>query len=505
MTINDKEKAILEDLEQTGLGIEHEDGGDIPYSSSQSHRAPIVRDEAIVSSPADPWIWEQVSQLSVLADALNGGEKRYERTKALAYDTFKYLFNLEPQLVEPDQIDKDYRIHAQIFQIAEIMQDVQETRIMTRLDDLSSALGVATLLPSLIDLLEKGGEGASGGREGDSKGEGGSSSSLSEEFARQIRMAIRKAIDEAQQQIQDVHDAEDAFGDKPVTGYGTEPGQRCMTGNVKQRAERAKQILENEFFRRLVRMAGRIRMIAASAQREIVQESKTEIFDTELGNDLHRVLLSSLSLLANPVTRLLFLKKYVERALPQFKLRGYAPVGRGPIVLTIDESGSMDGDPIAWAKAIFLAVRLIALEQKRDLLLIVYGSRGEIEEYEFPQGRGSTEYIMEACKHNYRGGTYYEEWMEKSLKAICSSKYERGDVIAITDGECSVTDDMQERWDTVKAEKKFKAMGILLGSSYSGGTLLATICDPVATLKRGETNATGSDKETLVLFQAFSI
>ena len=55
-----------------------------------------------------------------------------------------------------------------------------------------------------------------------------------------------------------------------------------------------------------------------------------------------------------------------------------SPVGKGPIIITIDESGSMQGEKAHTAKALALALAWIARQQNRWCALIAYsGDSGE--------------------------------------------------------------------------------------------------------------------------------
>src|SRR4029077_2406987 len=72
------------------------------------------------------------------------------------------------------------------------------------------------------------------------------------------------------------------------------------------------------------------------------------------------------------------LRRLVERQCMMRDMRSSEPVGKGPIVVSVDESGSMAGDKAHTAKALALALAWIARRQRRWCGLVAYsGDSGE--------------------------------------------------------------------------------------------------------------------------------
>src|SRR4029077_15252746 len=72
------------------------------------------------------------------------------------------------------------------------------------------------------------------------------------------------------------------------------------------------------------------------------------------------------------------LRRLVERQCMMRDMRSSEPVGKGPIVVSVDESGSMAGDKAHTAKALALAMAWVARMQKRWCALVAYsGDSGE--------------------------------------------------------------------------------------------------------------------------------
>jgi len=72
-----------------------------------------------------------------------------------------------------------------------------------------------------------------------------------------------------------------------------------------------------------------------------------------------------LARLADPEFELDALRRIVERQALCREHHAIEPVGKGPIIVVLDESGSMDGEKCHTAKALALALAWIARQQRR--------------------------------------------------------------------------------------------------------------------------------------------
>lgn len=104
--------------------------------------------------------------------------------------------------------------------------------------------------------------------------------------------------------------------------------------------------------------------------------TKSDIAGVSTGNDLSSVLPSELALLADPRTDSLFFKNYVTKKLQVFSSVSRGHKGKkkqdGPIIICLDTSSSMAGEPMLVAKALTIAVCIIAQRRHRKVLVIKY-------------------------------------------------------------------------------------------------------------------------------------
>ena len=301
----------------------------------------------------------------------------------------------------------------------------------------------------------------------------------------QRRVAARKAVKQAEQLIEEAQTALDTFSGQPDAvggGWGSESGKAQLMGDVQARARLAMQIVRNDTLRRIAQLCGRMKMVAAQVERTRLTLGNTELYGVTIGNDIRSVLPTELVLLSRPALKRLFYAKFAERSLNQYERYSPEPVGRGPIIVVDDESGSMRGQKNEWAKAVVLSLLSIAAKQKRDLRVIHFASAANLLVEDYPKGRGSTDQVLATALHFYGGGTDYEAWMKSALSAIESSDYDRADIVAVSDGECAVSDELLRHWQATKAARGFRAIGILTGAPR-GGAILRQFCDEVNHLK----------------------
>lgn len=175
--------------------------------------------------------------------------------------------------------------------------------------------------------------------------------------------------------------------------------------------------------------------------------------------------------------RLDFLRRFTERSLMQYETRGVEPQNRGPIVICVDESGSMSGQPEAEAKALSLAMLWIARHQRRDCVCIGFGSDSEpLREFRFPNGRSTPEQLSDWIGNFLNGGTDFEKPLGAALKHV-DAMQRRGDIIFVTDGVCRVSEPFMAAFKSAKRARAIQCIGIVVGAGDGGP--LQQLCDRV--------------------------
>lgn len=274
----------------------------------------------------------------------------------------------------------------------------------------------------------------------------------------EIRQAAKQAAQEAREDAEGVADMLEAFG--------TEPGALSRMPS-EARMELARRIQRNRQLKDLADKVGRFVRLALGEQARKIIHGTDEVHDVVLGNDLNGMLASELVSLAHPKLRREFYRKYAERSLLQYELRGTEKVARGAIICMIDSSGSMGGSKEVWAKAVGIALLNIAAKQGRDFHGIIFGSRNEIKEFNFPKGKGTPGAVLDFAEFAFMGGTDFMAPISRAVQVL-ERQYndegsQKGDLVLITDGICAVSDDWMDKYRNSKDHLAFRFYSCLIG------------------------------------------
>jgi uncharacterized protein with von Willebrand factor type A (vWA) domain len=389
---------------------------------------------------------------------LNGAQDE-DANRNTAADCLAAAFEPSPQLAENCADETRGRYFRQLFET----EQYQALHSETRLDPLASELAAGHFAQGYAALIEQeeaqepqeGPQGTPGQPQGDP---------ARQELKRDLRAlsAASKALSEATQDVDDLRDAQRSLG-----GDGAGEGGRIDAGTLKARFDRIKN---SETLRKIIANAGRYRRLAQAKQRQKTKHGQDDVVGVEMGNDLARLLPAELAALGDEDLELDALRRYLERGLMQRDYRGIEHVAQGPIVVVVDESGSMSDDPIATAKAFALAMAWIARHQRRWICLVGFSDGTEGTFLAMPPGKWDQSALLDWLEHFYSGGTT----MDVPLVTLPQKWAELGcpegktDVIQITDALVHIPDEMRENFLTWKAATKAKYYTLVLDSDDAG-------------------------------------
>jgi uncharacterized protein with von Willebrand factor type A (vWA) domain len=220
----------------------------------------------------------------------------------------------------------------------------------------------------------------------------------------------------------------------------------------------SKYLAEDQGLQSLCELLGKMRQIELSERRERVKinhtfdiyvpdiNSREEIVGIRLGRDLEHVLPSEKALLADEDTAILFDLKYVESRLMSFEMQGLQlqqtydvleveqlvsyKEERGPMVICVDTSGSMQGAPETIAKAVSLFLAAKARNESRSCYLINFSTG--IQTLELTSNLGITD-IIDFLKMSFYGGTDVAPALNHALDIMKNEKYQKADLLIISD------------------------------------------------------------------------
>lgn len=248
--------------------------------------------------------------------------------------------------------------------------------------------------------------------------------------AAHMRSNLRRAAAAAGEQLDEMQDAMDGMG----CGRGAGPKSRVNA----PRGEVMAALRDNDKLRRIARLAGRLRAQAIAKQNTKAKHGVEELCDVMLGSDIGRLLPSETVFLADPDLEVLLYRKLVENAALQYELRGREQRVEGPIVLVVDESGSMSGAPDEWAKAVALALMEVAARQNRAFAYVHFDTKvSRVDFSENPKNLDLSE-LLAMVTHFTGGGTSIAAGLGEARRIISQAQearaFKRADVVLISDG-----------------------------------------------------------------------
>lgn len=251
-----------------------------------------------------------------------------------------------------------------------------------------------------------------------------------------IRRAVSRGCEEASTVISELRDALDGLSHVSVPGTATVSpseasgdGSRARTIAGKLRGDR--RLLE------IAKLAGRFKRLLGGKRRQRVRRGADEVTSVEAGAELERLLPVELVRITRPIHRLAFFRDLLERQCLQYALTGREARGRGPLVVCLDKSSSMTGDPDAFATAAALALLDIAQRERRDFALLCFNGAVCFEALVHPGDRLPEAGLFVPCD----GGTSIADAIERGLELIAAhpGSLRRADLVLITDGSSDTT------------------------------------------------------------------
>jgi hypothetical protein len=160
-----------------------------------------------------------------------------------------------------------------------------------------------------------------------------------------------------------------------------------------------------------------------------------------------------------------FYDRYLNDNLLTIEMAEKKDKRKGPIILCYDGSGSMQGKKFDETLAHILAILEISKIQKRKLVLIQFASASEplymkqINPLSVTAGD-----VLDILDTFICGGTDFEKPLSTAMEIIKQAKHKNSDILFITDGQCEIHPTFQEKFLTLKRERKFKLYTIIMHS-----------------------------------------
>ncbi|MCG7344953.1 VWA domain-containing protein [Sporosarcina sp. ACRSL] len=413
------------------------------------------------------------------------GEGALPMFDLLLSDIWASLYKMKPEIIE--HVDSALKVNKSLMERIMADESFVSFRSFTRLDDLLSAIGTVKfgektnewlveqvkenehLHKQIQEILEMHKQ----LRQHDWQEKTTNGSHVSEENITEMITEFEKKLQQTLDNNSDhfSHTLEQAFQETMQVKEGLRSlfgGIRAGSGDVELRKVPfrdqlilAEKIASDKKMKEIADWAGRFKQVARKKQKAPYKEAMDRSGVT-LGNDIERLLPIELGLYMHPTTKKDFLRRFVEGQTMIFEQKGREVLGKGPIILCLDQSGSMRSLD-SQAKGFTLALMSVARRQKRDFCLILFSTRTQVFTYE--KGKIKTSDIVNLARTFLSGGTDFALPLSESLRIITKSRFKQADVVFVADGEDMLQEPFLEEFNKKKKEKAFKVLSFLLGTS----------------------------------------
>lgn len=290
------------------------------------------------------------------------------------------------------------------------------------------------------------------------------------------------ALAKAREAVSAGRDAMDAFG---LGGDGSLGNAGCDMATL---SDLFRKMRSDDTLRKILALSGRMIRLCRGLQRKKQRHGCDEIVGVTQGGALDSVLTSELiALCGEPdlqLLELLTMYRLVQKSLLCRHRRAMEPVGKGPIVIVVDESGSMSGDKIITAKALAMALAWLARNQNRWCGLVGFAGGTEGHTHVIPPvGDKSPVKMVEWLEHFYSGGNDLDvplkELPEVYWPAFVESGLRRGDtdVVMITDAIVHAPAKMVADYRLWAASERVTTRAIIIGERSAGD--LTQVCQQI--------------------------
>ena len=300
----------------------------------------------------------------------------------------------------------------------------------------------------------------------------------------EIISSASKAAKQAADGVQELESVTQAMGMGPG-----EPG----SSDVNAIATTFKAARSNKALMRICVLAGKYKQLAQGLHKARSKNGFDEVTGLECGGDISRLVPSELIKLGIPELELDFLRRFVEKQTLCREFDAEEKVGLGPIVIVIDESGSMIGSRNESAKAIALTLASIARKQGRWCGLVAFSGGSGHRVLALPPNKWNQLDLLDWLQPFLGCGSDQDVPVQEMPAIFTEIGAPLGatDLIYITDAELRISDKKASAFKDWKASVQARLISLVLNTEPGD---LKSISDEVHIISNLDPNEMGIKK-----------
>lgn len=251
------------------------------------------------------------------------------------------------------------------------------------------------------------------------------------------------------------------FEERRKLANQVEEGYGCDKSASWDLARDVSQVKDRPLIEQIAEMAGRMYR-AMTGGRKVPTDEPHEVTGVKVGGEIERLLAEELTQLFDPDMSDHAAIRILEKQSQQYKMKGKSCASRGPLVIAVDESGSMHddgyGDRNSWAKACCVALTRIAHEGNRQVRVVHFATATDVS----PLAPGDHKAVLDMTRHFLGGGTEIAKALAVSAREVgnlAAQGFVGADIVLITDG----------------GDNNHKAIETTLGYAQAQGVRLWTV------------------------------
>lgn len=423
--------------------------------------------------------------------AINVGDRNLAELPAFAAEVFHRLYyDFAPQFLQPVAPERKWA--EALHNALSSSDDLKALASQAQGNPLAAGLAACDVLNRLIDTLPSPKArienlenlrriAKAAIRKGDTKAAqqlqelGKAAAQAAMDYAQQLQegqekleAAIAVAADQAADTLEDAQEQFELLG----LGWGSnEPGSTSQLP-LEERLELARKLKGSQQLKDILALAGKFREVALVKRRKAKAEAGYgEIVGVTIGADIGRLLPVELAKLANPATKPLFYKAYTERSLLEYEMQAPEPLGKGPMVICLDVSSSMQGAGETWAKGLAIALISLAKDEGRDAAVILFSTTAQQPILLKARDCNHDQLVKQVAGFWCGGGTNFQDPLQSAVKVISNyPEMKQAEIVFLTDGAASLDPRFKAEFLNVKQAMDFSLFCLELGygSPHSG-------------------------------------
>lgn len=248
----------------------------------------------------------------------------------------------------------------------------------------------------------------------------------------------------------------------------------------------------------LARRIGRMGENGVQKAGKFMSAGKSDIAGITVGNDISAVLPSELAMLAEKRTQDIFLHNFTARRLQLFASASQSKSPDkhqdGPVIICVDTSSSMAGEPMRVAMVLAVAVAIIAWRRKRDVIVVKYSD--SYDYIELGHSRLKLGELIQFFSQVNSGGNNENamfRWLFKDIKPAYE-EYDSADILCVSDFGWTLLTEETEQIIEEQKKQGMRFYGLNVNAGYPFADYLMDqqtippmeVCDSVWSYVNGE-------------------